>query len=71
MLVMFASMFVYILVFKRLGFIITTGLLILFQSWYYGNRNWIKLALIAVVFPPVIYVLFQRVFHILLPRGIL
>ena len=69
--VMFTSMLVYILVFKRLGFLVSTALLILFQSWYYGERNWIKLALLTVIFPPLIYILFIRVFHILLPRGIL
>ena len=71
MTVLFVSMLLYIFVFKRLGFILTTALMIVFQSWYYGNRSWIKLLLLAAIFPPVIYVLFQRIFHIMLPRGIL
>jgi len=68
--VLFVSMLLYILVFKRLGFILTTGLLIFFQSWYYGNRSWIKLVLVTVIFPPVVYILFRQIFHIYLPRGI-
>ncbi len=68
---MFASMLLYIVLFKPLGFIISTSLLMLFLSWYYGNKNWIKLLALALIFPPLIYFLFIRVFHIFLPRGIL
>ena len=68
--IMLAGMLIYILVFRRLGFIPATALLILFQSWFYGERNWIKLSLLALVFPPAVYFLFLRVFRIMLPRGI-
>lgn len=71
MIIMFISMIVYIFLFKRLGFIVSTSLLIFFLSWYYGNRNWIKLLALTIIFPPLIYFLFSRVFYILLPRGIL
>jgi putative tricarboxylic transport membrane protein len=71
MLVVLAVLFVYVLIFKVLGFIITTVLVMLFLSWYYGNKNLLKLLALAIVFPPLVYYLFTRVFHILLPRGIL
>lgn len=70
-LIMLAALLVYVLLFKLLGFIVVTTLLMLFLSWYYGNRSWIKLLALAVAFPPLIYFLFTRLFHILLPRGIL
>ena len=71
MMFLLASMLLYILLFKRLGFILSSAVLLLFMSWYYGNRNWVTLAALVLAFPPLVYLLFNRVFHIFLPRGIL
>jgi putative tricarboxylic transport membrane protein len=71
MLVTLAALLIYVLIFKPVGFILSTALLVLFLSWYYGNRNILKLAALTLIFPPLLYFLFTKLFNILLPRGIL
>ena len=71
MLVTLAALLIYVLIYKPVGFILGTAMLMLFLSWYYGNRNILKLAALTLLFPPLLYFLFTKLFHILLPRGIL
>jgi putative tricarboxylic transport membrane protein len=71
MLIMLAALLLYVLIFKPVGFILDTALLMLFLSWYYGNKNIIKLVTLTVIFPPLLYLLFTQLFNILLPRGLL
>ena len=70
MLVTLAALLIYVLIFKPAGFILATALLMLFLSWYYGNNNILKLAALTLLFPPLLYFLFTKLFNILLPRGI-
>ncbi|MCP3031638.1 tripartite tricarboxylate transporter TctB family protein [Halobacillus sp. A1] len=63
--------FVYILLFELLGFLITTALFIISCSTFLGYRQWKTSILVSIIFPGVLYYVFNYLLQIRLPQGIL
>lgn len=71
----FVSIIVYGLVFKSLGFIISSVLLLFVLCNLLmptgTKRNYVVMAIFSVVLPIIVYYLFKTVLHLSLPDGIL
>jgi len=63
------SFFLYLVSMKYIGFLISTPIFLLLFLYQYGERNWIRMILVSVITPALIYVLFQYVFKVILPNG--
>ena len=63
-------MFGYMLIFKNVGFMLSTAFFILAMTLYYGCRSWPKIIALSIIFPPIIHVIFNKLFHIFLPKGL-
>lgn len=63
----------YALLLKSVGFVITSFIYLLCQMYVLqdGKRNWKMMIVISVVCSIGIYLLFSKVFSVMLPRGIL
>lgn len=61
----------YVLLFDRLGFILTTILMMLIANALYGQRNKILAVSISVVFPVLLYLVFRYALKIMLPTLLL
>lgn len=61
--------FLYIMVVKSLGYIVSTILVFPAFMFVYGERRWLRMAVISVVFSFVTFYLFERVFYVFLPHG--
>ena len=59
----------YVLLVETLGFIILTPLLLIGLMFLFGERNFVKMLLIAAVTTACIWLLFTKVFMIFLPVG--
>jgi len=59
----------YVLVVNAIGFIIATPLLLVGMMFLFGERNIVKMAVIAAVTTLCIWLLFTEVFMIFLPAG--
>ena len=57
---------IYVLLLEKVGFVITS-----FAFLWAQMKNWKMMALISVVFSLGVYLLFSKVFSVMLPRGIL
>lgn len=69
-----ALILVWMLLIEPLGFIVATMLYIPFQMYLLSldsKRNWVVIAIMAVVLPIAVYFLFRSVFNVMIPRGIL
>ena len=66
-----ASFALYVFVVRYLGYLITTPLFFFLFMLIYGERKWIKMGIISVSFTLVVYFLFEKIFYIILPHGIL
>lgn len=66
-----AGIFLYIMLLEILGFVIVTGLFIFFCSWFLGYKKHITNAVVSVLFPVFMYVVFSMLLNISLPKGIL
>ena len=64
-----AVFFLYILVVKPLGYILSTILVFPVFMFIYGERRWLRMGVISVVFSVVTFYLFERVFYVFLPHG--
>ena len=64
-----AVFFLYILVVKPLGYILSTILVFPVFMFIYGERRWLRMGVISVVFSVVTFYLFERVFDVFLPHG--
>jgi putative tricarboxylic transport membrane protein len=62
---------VYVILLERLGFIATTTPYLFGFGAALGERRWARLALFALVVPVAIYLLFDAILHVPLPRGLL
>jgi hypothetical protein len=62
---------VYTLLFPRLGFVVTSGLLVGIYAYLFGSRSVLKIAITVVAVPVVVWVFFEILFRIPLPHGIL
>ncbi len=61
--------FAYLFVVERFGFVGTTFLYMLIFVRVLGERRWQRLALISVLVPLVVYMLFDTLLHVPLPGG--
>jgi hypothetical protein len=53
-----------------LGFYIVTGLYMAFFAWFIGRYRWFWVVAVAIVFPVVIYLSFERGFRVFLPKSV-
>lgn len=70
MIVATLAMFAYLLIFKHIGFILSTALFTFAMTWYYGNKSWPKIIALTIIFPPIVNLIFDKIFHIFLPKGL-
>lgn len=61
----------YTAMFPRLGFLVTSALFIGFFAFFFGARNWVKVALLLVLTPLSVWLFFEKLFRIPLPHGLL
>lgn len=61
----------YAILFPRVGFVVTSAVFAAFFSWYFGARDPVKIAILVVVTPVVVWLFFEKLFLIPLPHGIL
>lgn len=61
----------YTILFPRLGFVVTSGLLVGIYAYLFGSRSILKVAISMVAVPVVIWLFFEILFGIPLPHGIL
>ena len=66
-LLLIAAVTIYILNLNKVGFKISTPLLILVSLWLFGYRNKIISPVLAIGFPALLYLLFRTVLKISLP----
>jgi putative tricarboxylic transport membrane protein len=60
----------YMLIFKSVGFVLATALFLLAMTLFYGSRSWPKILAVCIIFPPIILVIFNKLFHVFLPKGL-
>lgn len=61
----------YTLLFPRVGFVVTSAVFVAFFSWYFGARDPIKITLVTVGTPIVVWLFFEKLFLIPVPHGFL
>lgn len=66
-----AAFYFYIVLVKPLGYVVATALFFYLFMTIYGERKWIRMAVISVCFSVIAYYLFKNVFYIMLPQGML
>lgn len=66
-----AGFAVYLMVVRFLGYLIATPIFFFLFGIIYGDRKWLRLALVSISFTIAVYLLFEKVFYIILPHGIL
>lgn len=69
-LVVLASLFAYLLLVERAGFVLANSVTFVGISYSFGNKNLVKAAGIAVLLSTIIYFSFTKVLHVALPSGI-
>lgn len=63
------AFFLYTLLVRPLGYLIATPLFFFIFMLIYGERKWIRMTIVSVVFSVAVFFLFEKVFYILLPHG--
>ncbi len=66
-----ADCFVYILLFKPLGYILTSTLCYFALMLIFGNRKWLQMVIMAIVLPLLLFFAFTRLLGTNLPLGVL
>lgn len=69
--IMVACSFLFYLLLKPVGFLITAPLYLYFCMIFFGYKRKIKGAIISVLFTTIVYFLFRNVFLVMLPAGLL
>ncbi|MBQ2989813.1 MAG: tripartite tricarboxylate transporter TctB family protein [Clostridia bacterium] len=64
-----AVIVLYVSLVSTVGFIILTPFLMVAMMWLFGERHFVKMAVIAVVTTVLVWLLFTEVFMIFLPAG--
>lgn len=59
---------VYAAILVPLGFILASAILVIVLSVFYGARNWVSIAFVALGVPAIVYVVFRRVLRVALPE---
>lgn len=70
-LVVTGMVFVYILLLEIIGFVMMTALFIYLTSWFLGYDRHVTNAVVSVLFPVILYGIFNYLLQIHLPSGIL
>lgn len=71
LLAVFGFIFIYILFLEFLGFVLVTMVFIFFCSWFLGYKKHITNAIVSILFPVIMYIMFTEFLRINLPQGIL
>lgn len=71
MVILFSIAGGFVLLLGTLGYFICAPLLLVCTMLYLGERNWIRIILITLITPAVLYLFFDRILEILLPWGTL
>jgi putative tricarboxylic transport membrane protein len=71
MVILSSIALLFVPLFRILGFFVTAPLLIASVMLVLGGRNWIKISLLALIPPAVIYLFFDQFLQIPLPLGTL
>lgn len=61
----------YIFVVRYVGFLITTPIFFFLFMFIYGERKWKQMVIVSVIFGVALYVIFEKIFQVMLPSGIL
>jgi putative tricarboxylic transport membrane protein len=69
LLVIIGLLFGYILLFFSLGYVLSTILFIFSTTVYLDRQNWIRNLIYSIVFPVVVFFLFNDVLSVYLPTG--
>jgi putative tricarboxylic transport membrane protein len=69
-LIVLASLFAYLLLVERAGFVVANSVTFVGISYSFGNKNLVKAAGIAVLLSTIIYLSFTKFLHVALPSGI-
>lgn len=70
-LIMFVAIVAYYYLMRIIGFPITTMVFLFGSMMFFGYKHKVKAAIISIVFTLFVYILFVRVFQVLLPSGFL
>ncbi|WP_042146898.1 tripartite tricarboxylate transporter TctB family protein [Paucisalibacillus sp. EB02] len=71
LLAVFGFVFLFIFFLEILGFIVTTAIFIFGCSWFLGYKKPVTNALVSILFPLFMYIMFTKFLQINLPQGIL
>ena len=69
-LIVLSSLFAYLLLIERGGFVIANSVTFIGISYSFGNKKLVKAAGIAVLLSTIIYFSFTKFLHVALPSGI-
>jgi putative tricarboxylic transport membrane protein len=69
-LIVLSSLFAYLLLIERGGFVIANTVTFIGISYSFGNKNLVKASGIAVLLSTIIYFSFTKFLHVALPSGI-
>ena len=61
----------YLGIIKKVGYPISTAVFTFLFFFIYGDRKWLRMIIISVLFTAITYVLFRNVFYVMLPMGTL
>ena len=61
----------YVLLFKTLGYIVSSVIVLFLMMLIFGNRKWKQMIIISIVFPVILYFAFKFGLKTPLPEGIL
>jgi len=64
-------LFLYSFLFSRIGFVVSSSLILGILAYLFGARNWVKIFLTMALVPGTIWFLLEFIFSIPLPRGLL
>lgn len=59
---------VYAAILQPLGFVLSSAIVVAVLSAFYGSRNWLGIAGVAIGVPAIVYVVFRRALSVALPE---
>jgi len=71
LVVIVALLMIYLFLIQHIGMVVSSGVAIAAMSVLLGYRNKVVIAISSIIFPIVIFVLFEKILKILLPHGVL
>ncbi len=66
-----ASFALYLILIRYLGYLITTPVFFFIFMLIYGERKWLRMGIISISFTVIAFFLFEKIFYIILPHGML